>query len=33
MVTERYGQVMWWLGSGGKSRNKGLAMSEKAGGD
>jgi hypothetical protein len=28
-VAERYGQVTWWLGIGGKSRNKGLAMSER----
>jgi hypothetical protein len=28
-VAERYGRVTWRLGIGGKSRNKGLAMSER----
>jgi hypothetical protein len=32
-VAERYGRVTWRLGIGGKSRNKGLSMSEKRGGD
>jgi hypothetical protein len=28
-VVETYGRVMWRLGIGGKSRNKGLVMSER----
>jgi hypothetical protein len=28
-VAERYERVTWWLGIGGKSHNKELAMSER----